>query len=225
MVTIEDKLWNKYVRTYLVPAPGESLNKKEQQALANALQQWTACCITVHLKRILREESRTDLLTKIRGEPWIIHYKGSRFLGAVRRQEVDVWLFTDDAGLVLAVDPKHFQSYNSWRKNWQNGLNDLIAFATNLHERFPTCAMGGVIAFPGWFASDHDMRKMHGICMRAIPRTQSSNAYGRFEGFAIVTYAEDGSLIWQLDDDSPLKPQNSFRALAEVIFARTIALL
>lgn len=225
MATIEDKLWDRLVWGYLVAGPGKSLDKKEQQALANALQQWVACCITLHLRIILRELSRTDLLRQIRKDPWQIHYRGSRFLGAVRRQEVDVWLYTDEAGLVLAVDPKHFQSQDSWRKNWQNGLNDLIAFATNLHERFPVCAMGGVIAFPSWFATDIDLQKMHGICLRSTPRERPLNAYGRFEGFAIVLYDESGRLVWRLPEDSPLRPQNAFRQLAEVIYARTVALL
>jgi hypothetical protein len=130
MATIEDRKWNEIVKGYLVAGPSASLPKAEQQALANALQEWTAHCITDHLAKVLEEQDRSDVQHHIQKEAWHIHHKGKDFLGAVRWQEVDVWLTNPEAGLVLAVDPKHFQSQDSLRKNWKNGHNDLVLCMT-----------------------------------------------------------------------------------------------
>jgi hypothetical protein len=156
---------------------------------------------------------------------WQIVWKGKKnFLGGVRWQEVDVWVAKPETGLVLAVDPKHFQSKDSLGKNWKNGHNDLVAFATNLHERFPLCAVGGVIAFPEWAATKETLDQMHGICSRSIPRERALNAYGKFEGFALVTYNASGNLVWPFPTNSPLRPSAAFSSLAEKIFSRTIAI-
>jgi len=145
----------------------------------------------------------------------------------MRWQEVDVWMSDDLSGLVLAVDPKHFQSADSLSKNWKNGHNDLVAFATNLHERFPMCAVGGVIAMPEWASSESILRQMHGICSRSIPRDRPVNAYGKFEGFALVVYDERGELVWPtpLPPHSPLHPSSAFQTLAEKVYSRTLAIV
>lgn len=225
MVTIEDKKWDEIVKHYLVADPSASLPKAEQQALANALQEWTAHCISDHLAKVLDEQDRSDVQHHTQKEAWHIHHKGKDFLGAVRWQEVDVWMTNPEAGLVLAVDPKHFQSQDSLRKNWKNGHNDLVAFATNLHERFPLCAIGGVISFPEWAAASQDLRQMHSICGRSIPRERALNAYGKFEGFALAVYDTKGNLKWPFKPDSPLKPSAAFAALASAVYQRTAALL
>jgi hypothetical protein len=111
------------------------------------------------------------------------------------------------------------------RKNWKNGHNDLVAFATNLHERFPLCAVGGVIIFPEWAAAPNDLKQMHSICARSIPRERPLNAYGKFEGFALAVYEGSGNLVWPFRPDSPLKPGTAFTGLAGAIYTRTIALL
>jgi hypothetical protein len=223
MATIEDKLWATIVKKFLVT--DTALPKAAQQALAAALQEWSAHCIAAHLETIVKEQQREDLLPHLKQEKWQIHHKGKVFLGAVRWQEVDVWLSNPEAGLVLAVDPKHFQSQDSLRKNWKNGHNDLVAFATNLHERFPLCAVGGVIAFPEFAAGPQDLRQMHSICGRSIPRERALNAYGKFEGFGLAIYKANGDLAWPYQDDSPLSPGNAFVALANAVYQRTFALL
>jgi hypothetical protein len=225
MDTIEDRLWKETVMTHLVTGPAAALPKAQQQALAVALQEWTARCITAHLDALLVEQERSDLQHRVQKEPWQIHHKGKDFLGAVRWQEVDVWMTNAEAGLILAVDPKHFQSQDSLKKNWKNGHNDLVAFATNLHERFPLCAIGGVISFPQWAATPQDLKQMHSICGRSIPRERPLNAYGKFEGFALATYDTGGSLIWPFKTESPLRPGAAFAALALAIYMRTVALL
>jgi hypothetical protein len=146
-------------------------------------------------------------------------------MGAVRKQEVDVWIAHPDAGLVLACDPKHLQSKDSLGKNWKNTHNDLVAFASNLHERFPLCAVGGVIAYPEWAGTPSVLQQMHGICCRSIPRDRPLNAYGKFEGFALVVYGGEGELTWPFENSSPLRPSFAFKALAEKVYSRTIAIL
>ena len=107
----------------------------------------------------------------------------------------------------------------------KNTHNDLVAFSSNLHERFPLCAVGGVIAFPEWAGSEAILKQMHGICSRSIPRDKPLNSYGKFEGFALVIYDSKGSLTWPFDKESPLNPSFAFRALAEKVYSRTIAVL
>lgn len=223
MATIEDQLWAEIVRKYLVT--DAALPKAAQQALAAALQEWAAQCVSLHLTAIVKEQQRDDLDRHVQQEKWLIHSKGKDFLGAVRWQEVDVWLTNNEAGLVLAVDPKHFQSQDSLKKNWKNGHNDLVALATNLHERFPLCAVGGVIAFPEWAASPQSLRQIHSICGRSIPRERPLNSYGKFEGFGLAIYKSSGDLVWPFKDDSPLKPGLAFEALANAVYQRTVALL
>lgn len=225
MVTIEDKLWSDIVKRHLASSPDASLPQMQQQALASALQEWTAQCITSHLQTILSEQVRDDLMRHIHQAAWQINHRGKDFMGAVRMQEVDVWLSNPETGLVLAVDPKHFQSQDSLGKNWKNGYNDLVAFATNLHERFPMCAIGGVIVFPQWAATARDLKQLHNICSRSIPRERPLNAYGKFEGFALATYDESGKLVWPFNEGSPLMPSTAFAMLANAVFIRTIALL
>ena len=72
----------------------------------------------MYLDQILSSEGRTDLNRKVEKVEWRINYKGKDFLGAVRVQEIDVWVTNLESGLVLAVDPKHFQSSSSLDKNW-----------------------------------------------------------------------------------------------------------
>jgi len=121
METIEGNLWEKIVRKFLITSPEATLSKAQQQALALALQEWSARCIATHLETIWTEQGRDDLKRYAQKEVWQIHYRGKAFLGAVRWQEVDVWMTNAEAGLVLAVDPKHFQSPDSLKKNWKNG--------------------------------------------------------------------------------------------------------
>jgi hypothetical protein len=225
MATIEEKFWNEFVKKFLVSDPSASLPKAEQQALATALQEWAAHCIAAHLEGLLEEQERPDLKTHLQKEAWQVHHKGKDFLGAVRWQEVDVWLTNPEAGLVLAVDPKHFQSQDNLKKNWKNGHNDLVAFATNLHERFPLCAIGGVIAFPEWAAAPQSLQQMHSICGRSIPREKPLNSYGKFEGFALAVYNAKGNLTWPFKEDSPLAPNAAFTSIANAVYQRTIALL
>jgi hypothetical protein len=136
-----------------------------------------------------------------------------------------VWLTNPETGLALAVDPKHFQSEKSFDKNWKNGLNDLVAFSTNLHERFPACAVGGFISFPEWATRPPSLRQIHSICARAIPRDRPLNAYGKFEGLGLAVYGADGHLVWPFKADSPLKPSRAFRGLAAALYTRTLSLL
>ncbi|MBI4216247.1 MAG: hypothetical protein HY687_02470 [Chloroflexi bacterium] len=224
MATAEE-LWTQIVRTHLPIGPAATLTKAQQQALAVALQEWSSLCIRACLEEIVQAQRRNDLYRQIGKVQWQINYRGKDFLGAVRVQEVDVWLTNPEAGLVLAVDPKHFQSSDSLKKNWQNGLNDLIAFATNIHERFPLCAVGGIISFPEWATSPQSLKQMHSICARAIPRTRALNAYGKFEGFALAIYDTSHKLVWPFSPDSLLKPDATFAALADALYSRTIALL
>jgi hypothetical protein len=218
-------LWSEIVKRHLVAGPAAALPKAEQQALAMALQEWAARCITWHLESLLAEQERGDLRHHIQKETWQVHHKGKDFLGAVRWQEVDVWLTNAEAGLVLAIDPKHFQSQDSLKKNWKNGHNDLVAFTTNLHERFPLCAVGGIIAFPEWAATAQDLKQIHSICGRSIPRERPLNAYGKFEGFGFAVYDAHGNLTWPFKPESPLKSGTAFVWLANAVYQRTIALL
>jgi len=212
-----DKLWKQFVKPHVPDRTDAKLDKKQQQDLTVILQQWVANCIQHHLEQL----ADPRLL-----KHWKITWKGKRnFLGAVRWQEVDVWMADEDAGLVLAVDPKHFQSKDSVGKNWKNGHNDLVAFASNLHERFPMCAVGGVIALPEWASTAAILDQMHSICIRSIPREKPSNAYGKFEGFALVVYNLEGDLIWPFKQDSPLKPSAAFASLAEKVVTRTISVI
>ncbi|HUT52780.1 MAG TPA: hypothetical protein VM658_05260 [bacterium] len=213
MESIEIQNWNKIVKPKLPAGPHGPFEKKSQQALANVLQEWTAKCIETHLREIVPEGK------------WKIQHKGKRFLGAIRNQEVDNWLWDDRAGLILAADPKHFQSQDSFRKNWQNGLNDLLAFTTNLHERFPMCAVLGVISFPEWAVTESDLKKVLNICKRSVPRERPNNAYGKFEGFALAIYNAKGDLIWPFDKTTRLDPASAFTDAANVIYSRTISLL
>lgn len=224
MGTVED-LWRQIVAQHLPKGPKATLSKKQQQALAVALQNWAADCVKAGLEYILQNEQRDDLHKHIQKVQWEINYRGKDFLGAVRIQEVDVWLTNPEAGLVLAIDPKHFQSADSLGKNWKNGHNDLVAFATNIHERFPLCAVGGIISFPDWAAEPEALKRMHSICARSIPRERPLNAYGKFEGFALAMYSTEQNLIWPFKADSPLKPEIAFGALSIALYSRTLALL
>lgn len=216
MATLEENTWKTTVAPYL-PIGTTTFPKAKQQALANALQQWTALCINQHLSNIFGRPFP---------ERWEAAFKGRDFLGAMRRQEVDVWVRDDEAGLVLAVDPKHFQSKSSLKKNWKNGHNDLIAFSTNLHERYPLCAVGGVISFPASAADQTDLNQIYGICSRSIPRERPSNAHGKFEGFALAVYDDSGALVWPFNANaSRLRPEAAFNDLATILFARTVALV
>jgi len=218
--------WGELLRKHLVAGAKTALDKAEQQHLAVALQEWTATCILFYIKRFMLEAGIPSLEKILKKPEWEIHFQGkTNFLGATRQQEVDVWMSNPKAGLVLAVDPKHFQSKDSLNKNWKNGHNDLIAFTTNLHERFPLCAVGGVIAFPLEAATDAVLRQMYGICSRSIPRPRSINANNKFEGFALAPYGTNGELSWPFEDDSPLRPDNAFSNLAGAVLQRTLALL
>ena len=227
MTTIEDQVWEAVVAGLLPKAVTDSLTKKDQQALADALQEWAAKCIWQRLYDVLDAEGRDDVKRYLAGkEEWAIHHKGKAFLGAIRWQEVDDWLSNPEAGLVLAVDPKHFQSQGSLRKNWKNGLNDLVAFATNLHERFPLCGVAGVISFPEWAATAADLKPMHSICLRVIPRQNVSDPYGKFEAFALAVYDSQSRLTWPFkQDDSPIMPGAAFSSMARTIYSRTLGLL
>jgi len=225
MATTEDAAWTKLVRVHLAASPTAPIAKAEQQALAASLQEWTAHCIWQHLTVLLKEHAEKAALRRMEVSGWQIHHKGKDFLGAVRWQEVDVWIANPEAGLVLAVDPKHFQSRKSLDKNWKNGHNDLVAFATNLHERFPVCAVGGVLVFPQWAASEQQLKQVHTICSRSIPREKPLNAYGKFEGFGVGVYDTNGNLVWPFASDSPLRPDKAFAALAQAVYARTVASL
>ncbi|HET6515491.1 MAG TPA: hypothetical protein VFG09_10060 [Thermodesulfovibrionales bacterium] len=224
MDTAEKALWKDIVSRHVAETPEVGLTKAKQQALALALQQWTAVCITKHLEDIIGNQTE-ELLKHVKKDKWHIHHQGKTFLGAIRWQEVDVWMTNDEAGLVLAVDPKHFQSKDSLNKNWKNGHNDLTAFATNLHERFPMCVIGGVISFPEWAAAAATLKQMSSICSRSIPRERPLNAYGKFEGFGLAVYDRKYNLVWPPTLADSLRPTNAFKSLANAIFTRTMALL
>ena len=216
MPTVEDQLWRKIIKPHLPAGPNAKLDKRQQQDLSILIQHWVADCIEHYLRQLVEP----GVL-----EEWPIVWKGKKdFLGAVRWQEVDVWIANETAGLVLAVDPKHFQP-GSVGKNWKNGHNDLVAFASNLHERFPVCAVGGIIALAEWAGTRNILRQMHSICSRSIPRDKPLNAYGKFEGFALVIYNAEGELIWPFEADSPLQPSAAFKTLTEKVYTRTIAIL
>lgn len=217
MASTEDKLWQEIVAPSLPRGEQDSLSKSSQEALATSLQDWVAHCISAHIEELMGKS--------LKEIGWEIDSRGKTFLGAVRWQEVDVSIADAQSGLVLAVDPKHFQSKDSLQKNWKNGHNDLVAFATNLHERFPLCAVGGVLVFPQWTASEKVLQQMYGICSRSIPREKGTNADGKFEGFGLCVYDTEGKLIWPFPaQESPLRPQGAFLSLAERVCARTLAI-
>ena len=221
-------IWDDLLMEHLVAGTKTALTKAEQQHLAIALQEWTAKGILVYLERLMEEAGVPDPAEMLEKKELTIHFQGkTNFLGGIRQQEVDVWMSNSKAGLVLAVDPKHFQSRESLNKNWKNGHNDLVAFANNLHERFPLCAVGGVISFPLEAASKSMLRQMYGICSRSIPRLRPSNANSKFEGFALAPYTSAGELVWpsEFDEDSTLRPDNAFGSLASMVFQRTLALI
>lgn len=217
MATIEETLWEQLVKPKLPQGSDAAFPKAQQQALANALQKWTAQCI---LTRLNEMASNPKLY---RNPDWQIHAHGREFLGAIRRQQVDVWLANPMCGLALAADPKHFQSRDSLKKNWKNGHNDLVAFASNFHERFPLCVIAGVIAYPEYAAVPTDLKQMESICGRSIPREKPTNAYGKFEAFALVVYDGNGDIVFPFQNEL-LKPSNAFAALSEKLLTRTIAL-
>jgi hypothetical protein len=225
MATIHDDVWADKVRPFLPKGPKDALPKGKQQALAGALQEWAALHVVRELEAVVHETERPELMPLLSSDAWKVHFKGKRFLGALRWQEVDVWLTNPETGLALAVDPKQFQSEKSFDKNWKNGLNDLLAFSTNLHERFPGCAVGGFISFPEWATRPQSLQQIHGICARAIPRERPLNAYGKFEGLGLAVYDASGQLVWPLKADSPLKPCRAFRGLAAALYTRTLSLL
>jgi len=225
MEPVEDSAWNRVVKPHLPKNEREALPKAKQQALAAALQEWTAHCVGERLKAIAADQGRHEILQRLAKPAWQIRHQGKDFLGAVRWQEVDVWLANAEAGLVLAADPKHFQSQDSFRKNWKNGHNDLVAFASNLHERFPVCAVGGMICFPEWAADSAGLKQVQSICGRSIPRERPLNAYGKFEGFGLVIYSRNWRLSWPFAPDSPLKPSAAMHSLATAVFTRSLSLL
>jgi len=219
--------WNQIVKSKLPSSKGTALTKAQQQAVAVSLQEWSSVCIRMYLDQILSSEGRTDLNRKVEKVEWQINYKGKDFLGAVRVQEIDVWVTNLKSGLVLAVDPKHFQSSSSLDKNWKNGHNDLVAFSSNIHERFPLCAVGAIISFPEWASSPTTLKQMHSICGRSVPRERTLDSFSKFEGFGIAIYDASSELIWpsSFHQDSHLKPSYAFESLAKALYSRTIALL
>ncbi|MBM4042256.1 MAG: hypothetical protein FJ290_27500 [Planctomycetes bacterium] len=218
MGAIEDRLWQDLVQANLPQGEDSPFPKGAQQQLARALQEWAARCIEEHLLQVCPTPE------VFRKPDWKVNHAGRKFFGGVREQEVDVWLANSRAGLALAVDPKHFQSKDSLRKNWQNGHNDLVAFASNLHERFPMCAVAGIIAFPDHAAEESTLNQMDAICSRSVPREKPSNAYGKFEAFALVAYHSNGALTFPFTHKC-LEAGRAFAALAEKLVTRTLGLL
>lgn len=188
--------------------------------LAQALQRWVADSVFDYLRDFMGVAGITNSTIIELFKP---QSQGKPFLGAMRWQEVDVWVAQPEFGLALAADPKHFQSLDSLRKNWKNGHNDLIAFATNLHERFPMCVIAGVLVFPEWAAGPRELNQIEKICLRSIPREKALNAYGKFEAFAVVRYNQAGELNFPYDSLSPLAPGNVFRRLADTVVSRFVA--
>ena len=219
MASVEEELWEEMVRPLLMGQSAPALTKGPQMQLAGALQSWVARSIGDRLGAMLPAADVTGHAL----EHFTPKSKGRSFLGGMRWQEVDVWIAADDFGLALAADPKHFQSQDSLKKNWKNGHNDLVAFATNLHERFPMCAIAGIIAFPAHAAADTQLRQMERICERSIPRERPLNAYGKFEAFAIVRYSDVGALDFPFGASSELSAERAFSRLAEIVFSRFVA--
>ena len=58
-----------------------------------------------------------------------------RIIGGVRPQNFDVGYRPD--GVRFAFDSKTLNDSSSFRKNWQNMINDLATEATTVHSRFP----------------------------------------------------------------------------------------
>ena len=138
---------------------GPKATKGVQQQIAQYMQDWIAAEINRRL------ENRG--FSKLNAES-----KGHRFCGGWRGVSVDVHVSSRELGLVLAMDPKHLQSAESIKKNWKNALNDLVAFAGNLHARFPMCVVGGIFGFERSQVSSGLLKDMYGILRRVEQQGQ-----------------------------------------------------
>jgi hypothetical protein len=153
---------------------GVAADKKTQIAIAQEMQNWAAEEINERL-----EAYHLDLHADS---------KGCRYTGGWRSCSVDVHINTKELGLILAVDPKHLQSKESINKNWKNMLNDLVAFAGNIHSRFPMCVVGGVVGFEKSQTDAGMLDDMFSIVSKVAVRNAPTDQYALLEGFTIVVY-------------------------------------
>jgi hypothetical protein len=150
--------------------------------------------------------------------------KGKRYAGGWRSVSVDVHIQKPEQGLILALDPKHLQSRTSVNKNWKNMLNDLVAFSGNLHSRFPSCVVGGIVAFNKSEATQDTLKEMYSIIDRVAVRQSQTEANDLMEGFAIVIYDCDRE---RLVPDTPprhskLRSDKMFERMAELVVRRYV---
>lgn len=116
---------------------------------------------------------------------------GKQYAGGWRSVSVDVHVRTEKTGLLLAADPKHLQSGKSIAKNWKNMLNDILAFAGNLHTRYPMAVVGAALGFSEAQAEESTLKEMYSIFERVATRTLPSDVATNLEGFAIMVYECD----------------------------------
>lgn len=153
---------------------GKNAPKSVQMQIQNTMQEWVA--------EQLRERLEAHSLSHLKVDP-----KRKSYAGGWRSVAVNVHIQSEELGLVLAVEPKHLQSNVSASKNWKNMLNDLVAFAGNIHSRFPMCVVGGVLGL------SHDvgnkvLEEMYSIVNKVAIRQTSIEPNNLLEGFGIIVY-------------------------------------
>ncbi len=156
-------------------AGGTKAPGKIRSAIAQKMQDWVSSEINERLKA--------------HGSNLRASGNAKYFSGGWRRVSVDVHIESPESGLVLALDPKHFQSLDSLGKNWKNGLNDLIALVANLHARFPLCVAGGIIGVEMSQISQEILDDMQEIIPRASGRAEPHEQEGRMEVCGLVVYS------------------------------------
>jgi hypothetical protein len=75
-----------------------------------------------------------------------VEIKDVTIAGGARTQRFDVAYRPD--GARIAFDGKTLNSEESWIKNWNNMINDLVAEATTVHHRYPDCVVAFLVLAP-----------------------------------------------------------------------------
>lgn len=174
-------------------------------AVARKMQDWVAAEISSRLAQHGSDLSASG--------------KGKFFKGGWRRVSVDVHIESEAFGLVLALDPKHL---NTFGKNALNCLNDLSAFSANLHGRFPLCVAGGIIGVREDLISSARLQDWYNILPRASGREAVYEQHALMETCGLAVYQCDPP---QLHPQIP-PPTGDLRKLrADYVFDRAVELL
>jgi hypothetical protein len=148
--------------------------KKAQMAIAQAMQDWV--CDEIN-QRLAKHGSQLKANPKAHG-----------YVGGWRTISVDIHIGESKFGLLLAVDPKHLQG-QSVEKNWNNTLNDLIAFSANFHTRFPLCVVGGMIGFKrSDIKNPNKLKDMYSVVEHVATRDRPTDPLNLLEAFSFVAY-------------------------------------